>query len=61
MRNPAERFRENPFTIEKKEKEREFLEDREARLRNQSHLEKAYEWLRSRGKTVPLEGGTDRP
>ncbi len=59
MRNPAERLRENPFAIEIKENEREFLEDTEARLRNQSHLEKAYEWLRRRGKTVPLEGGTD--
>ncbi len=61
MRNQAERSRENPFTTEIKEKEREFLEDREARLRNQSHLEKAYEWLRSRGKTVPLAGRTDSP
>jgi len=61
MHNQAERFTENPFTTEIKEKEREFLEDREARLRNQSHLEKAYEWLRSRGKIVRLEGGSDSP
>jgi hypothetical protein len=59
MGNQAERLWENPVTTEIKEKKRELFENREARLRNQKHLEKAYEWLRSRGKIVPLKGGVE--
>jgi len=60
MSNPAEKFREVPVTREIKAKRWEFFENREARSRNQRHLEKAYEWL-SRGKIVPLKGGTESP
>jgi hypothetical protein len=59
MGNPAERFGENRLITEIKEKERELFENREAILRNQKHLEKAYEWLRGRGKIVPSKGGTE--
>jgi hypothetical protein len=59
MGNQAEKFLENPVTTEIKEKKRELFENREARLRNQKHLQKAYEWLRSKGKIVPLKGGTE--
>ena len=55
MGNPAEKFWENPVTTEIKGKKWELFENTEARLRNQEHLEKAYEWLRKRGKIVPLE------
>lgn len=55
MGNPAEKFLENPVTTEMKGKKWELFENTEARLRNQEHLEKAYEWLRNRGKIVPLE------
>ncbi len=55
MDNPAEKFLEVPLTGEIKGKRWEFFENREARLRNQRHLEKAYEWLRRRGKIVPLK------
>jgi hypothetical protein len=61
MRNPAEKFRENPVITEIKGKKWELFENTDARLRNQEHLEKAYEWLRKRGKVVPLKGGIDSP
>ena len=59
MGNPAEKFLENPVTTEIKGKKWELFEYTEARLRNQEHLEKAYEWLRNRGKIVPLECGIE--
>jgi len=59
MGNPAEKFLENPVTPELKGKKWELFENTEARLRNQEHLEKAYDWLKSRGKIVPLKGGTE--
>ncbi|MGZ4857735.1 MAG: hypothetical protein ACXVZU_05200 [Methanobacteriaceae archaeon] len=59
MGNPAEKYLENPVTTEIKRKIWELFENTEARLRNQEHLEKAYKWLRNRGKTVPLKGGIE--
>jgi hypothetical protein len=59
MNNPAEKFCENPATTEIKGKKGELFENTEARLRNQEHLEKAYEWLRNKGKIVPLKGGIE--
>ena len=59
MGNPAEKFWENPATTEIKGKKWVLFENTEARLRNQEHLEKAYEWLRNRGKIVPLECGIE--
>lgn len=61
MGNPGEKFLEVPVATAVKGKRWEFSENREARLRNQRHLEKAYEWLRSRGKIVPLKGGAESP
>ena len=50
-----ERIERNPVTGETKEEEWAFFENSEAKLRNEKHLELAYEWLRKRGKTVPLK------
>ncbi len=59
MVNPAEKFKQISATKEGNRKELDLFENREARLRNQRHLEKAYEWLRNRGKIVPLKGGLE--
>jgi len=61
MANPAEKFGEVSVTKEMNEKKLQFLENREASLRNQRHLEMAYEWLRSRGEIVPLKPGAESP
>jgi hypothetical protein len=59
MSNLAEKSEKNPVTTETEEKKWELFESREARLRDQKHLEMAYEWLRNRGKTVLLQGGIE--
>jgi hypothetical protein len=59
MGNRAEKFKENLVTKEIKGEKWDLFENREATLRNQRHLEMAYEWLRSRGEIVPVKGGTE--
>jgi hypothetical protein len=59
MSNLMEKFEKNPISTEIEEKEWGLFENREAELRNQKHLEMAYEWLRSRGKIVVLKGGIE--
>lgn len=59
MSNLAEKLEKNPVTTETEEKKWDLFENREARLRDQEHLEMAYEWLRSRGKTVLLKGAIE--
>jgi hypothetical protein len=59
MSNLAEKFERNPVVTETEEKKWELFENREERLRDQKHLEMAYEWLRSRGKIVLLKGGIE--
>ncbi len=61
MRDPAEKFAETSAITERNEKKREFFENKEAKLRNRRHLEMAYEWLRGRGKIVPLKGEVGSP
>jgi len=55
MSNLAEKPEKNPVPTEMEEKKWELFESREARLRDQKHLEMAYEWLRNRGKMVLLK------
>ena len=57
MSNVIERSEKIPITTEMEDKKRELFENMEARLRDQKHLEMAYEWLRNRGKMVLLQGG----
>jgi hypothetical protein len=59
MSKLLEKFEKNPVTTEIREKEWKLFENREAALRDQKHLEMAYEWLRSRGKMVVLKGGIE--
>ena len=59
MSNLIEKFEKNPVATEIEEKERKLFENKEAELRNQRHLELAYEWLRSRGKIVLLKDGIE--
>jgi hypothetical protein len=59
MGNLAERPEKNLLTSEAEEKKCELFENREARLRDQKHLEMAYEWLRNRGKIVLLKGAIE--
>jgi hypothetical protein len=59
MSNLADKFEKNAVTIETEEKKWELFENREARLRDQEHFELAYEWLKNRGKIVPLKGVTE--
>jgi hypothetical protein len=59
MGNLAEKSGKNPVTTETEEKKWELFENREARLRDQKHLEMAYEWLRNRGKIVLLKGAIE--
>jgi hypothetical protein len=59
MNHLAEKLEKNPVTIETEEKKWEIFEKREARLRDQRHLEMAYEWLRNRGKTDLLKGAIE--
>jgi hypothetical protein len=55
MNNLADKSEKNAVTIEIEEKKWELFENREARLRDREHFELAYEWLRNRGKIVPLK------
>ena len=55
MGNLAEKTGKNQVTAEMEEKKWELFESREARLRDQKHLEMAYEWLRNRRKPVQLK------
>jgi hypothetical protein len=59
MNNLADKSEKNAVTIEIEEKKWELFENREAGLRDQEHFELAYEWLRSRGKIVPLKGAIE--
>jgi len=59
MSNLAEKPKKNPVTAETGKKKWELFEDREARLRNQRHLEMAYEWLKNRGKIAPFQGSLE--
>jgi len=59
MSNLAEKSERNPVTTETEEKKWELFESWEARLRDQKHLEMAYEWLRSRGKTDLLKAAIE--
>ena len=59
MGNLAEKPKKIHITTEMDEKKCEFFESREARLRDQKHLEMAYEWLRNRGKMAQLQGAVE--
>jgi hypothetical protein len=59
MSHLAEKSEKNPATTETQEKKWEIFENREASLRDQKHLEMAYEWLRNRGKTDLLKGAIE--
>ena len=59
MSNLAEKSEKNPVATETEEKKWELFKNREARLRDQKHLEMAYEWLRNRGKRVLLQGAIE--
>ena len=59
MSKLAEKSEKNPVTTETEKKKWELFENREARLRDQKHLEMAYEWLRNRGKMVLLKGAIE--
>jgi len=61
MSNLAERHKKNPVAREIEEMRWEAFESKEARLRDQKHLEMAYEWLRNRGKKVLLRGAIENP
>ena len=59
MGNLADKPEKNPVTEEMEEKKWEVFESTEARLKNQKHLEMAYEWLRNRGKQMLLTGAIE--
>jgi len=59
MSNLAEKPEKIHITTEMDEKKWELFESREARLRDQKHLEMAYEWLRNRGKMMRLKVATE--
>ena len=59
MSKLSEKFEENSLIREIEEKEWKLFENREEKLRDQRHLEMAYEWLRSRRKIVPLKDGIE--
>jgi hypothetical protein len=59
MNHLVEKIERKPVTAETEEKKWEIFENREARLRDQKHLEMAYEWLRSRGKTDLLKSAIE--
>ena len=61
MSNLTEKPKKNPIPTEMEKKKWKLFEDREARLRDQRHLEMAYEWLRNRGKPAPLQGSIENP
>ena len=55
MSHLAEKSVKNHVTPETEEEKWENFENWEARLRDQKHLEMAYEWLRNKGKTDLLK------
>jgi hypothetical protein len=55
LSNLIGKFEKNPVATEIEEKEWNLFENREAKLRDQTHLELAYEWLKSRRKIVLLK------
>lgn len=55
MSNLAEKFEGNAVPTEIEEKRWELFGNKEPRLRDEKHLEMAYEWLMRRGKIVSLE------
>jgi hypothetical protein len=59
MRHLTDKSEKNLVKTKTEEKEWEILENREASLRDQKHLEMAYEWLRNRGKTDLLKGAIE--
>jgi hypothetical protein len=59
MSHLVEKPEKNPVTTEKEEKKCEVFENKEARLKDQKHLEMAYEWLKNRGKTDLLKGAVE--
>jgi hypothetical protein len=59
MSNLIEKFEKNPVATEIEKKEWKLFENREAKLRDQRHLELAYEWLRSRRKIELLKDGIE--
>jgi len=59
MSNVIERSEKIPITTEMEDKKRELFENMEARLRDQKHLEMAYEWLRNRGKMTLSKGAVE--
>ena len=59
MSHLVEKPEKTPVTPETEERKWEIFENREARLRDQKHLEMAYEWLRNRGKTDLLKGAIE--
>jgi hypothetical protein len=59
MSHLAEKSERNPATTEPEEKQWEIFDNKEASLRNQKHLEMAYEWLRNKGKTDLLKGASE--
>jgi len=59
MSHLAEKSKKNRVTTETEKKKWEIFENREASLRDQKHLEMAYEWLRNKGKTDLLKGAIE--
>jgi hypothetical protein len=59
MSHLAEKSEKNRVTTETEKKKWEIFENREASLRDQKHLEMAYEWLRNKGKTDLLKGAIE--
>ena len=59
MSHLVEKPEKNPVATKTEERKWEIFENREARLRDQKHLEMAYEWLRNRGKTDLLKGAIE--
>jgi len=55
VNNLIGKFEKNPVATEIEEKEWKLFDNREAKLRDQTHLELAYEWLKSRRKIVLLK------
>jgi hypothetical protein len=59
MRRLTDKSEKDLVKTETEVKEWEIMENREASLRDQKHLEMAYEWLRNRGKTDLLKGAIE--
>ena len=59
MNHLAEKSEKNPVKTKTEKKKWEIFENKEASLRDQKHLEMAYEWLRNRGKTDLLKSAIE--